>query len=408
MAGDNTIRSPRYDRGTNTPVTMYDEEGDGWWLDNYLGSSWYLADKSRTQLFHTGTLCDGTSGYCNMCLLDGDYTMRFTGLDGSNFTSWDFCGVTGSYGQELIFEVEDGRCVPIAVLTVDAVCNDPTITYTLQSSVTLCLAEEYLNLTDTTAVTALTQTLIELLGADDAMIVMEEEGGPSRPSRPSRGSRSSTDDDKRRQRSSGKDDDKEVVVYRHEIEFQVVFTVHSDELEDEEALEQKYEELLEAKIANGTFVSTLRANGLLSGYLPYNFTSCADATEEFELVSAVFDNATPLTVSPLSLVGEGLLGDASAAVHVVSSYDYSSITLFFGAILLGFVAFVGILARGMTSGYDSLGDHSEHLDLSATGGAATSRHGLINGEIEMDHTISNPLGRNAAHEVDLTRVSQAL
>jgi hypothetical protein len=123
----------------------------------------------------------------------------------------------------------------------------------------------------------------------------------------------------------------------------------------------------------------------------------------------VFDNATPFTVSPLSLVGDGLLGDA-AAVHVVSSYDYSSITLFFGAILLGFVAFVGILARGMTGGYDSLGDHSEHLDLSSssTTGGAASHHGLINGEVEMDHTISNPLGRNAAHEVDMARVSQAL
>jgi hypothetical protein len=264
-------------------------------------------------------------------------------------------------------------------------------------------------LTDASAVTALTQTLIEVLGADTAVLVMEEEeeGGPSGPSRPNK-----RDDDKRRKRISGKDDkeeEEEEVVYKHEIQFRVTFTMHSSELMDVEELEMMVEEDLEAKIANGTFIATLQANGLLSGYLPFNFTSCAEG-EHFELTSAVFDSAIPFTVSPLSLLGDGLLGDSAAShsSHVVATYDYSSITLFFGAILLGFVAFVGIIARGMSGGYDSLGDHSEHLDGSSSVTGSASHHGLINGGIEMDHTISNPLGRNAAHEVDMTRVGDAL
>ena len=425
-AGDN-IRSPR---AANTRVTMYDQDANGWWLENYLGSSWFLADSTRTQLFHTGTLCDGATGYCKMCLSDGSYTMRFTGDGSDGFTTWDFCGVTGTYGQELIFEVENGRCVPIAVLDLALACGDPTITYTFESSLELCLTSEMLNMSDPNAVTTLTQTLIEVLGADSAMVIIEDEKtgrdhGVSRPSPSKKSSdddknvtsvdgkdddkkrnlKSLKDDDKKKKskRSSSKDDDKamEEMVYRHEIKFQITFTVHSDQLVDMELLEEQYTQLLADKIANGTFIPALIANSLTYGYAPFNSTSCA-VSEEFELLSLVFDGSVPFVESPLAL-DSSLIG--TVAHDTQASYDYSSITLFSGALLLGFVAFVGILARGM-NGYDTLRDDSEHLD-SSTSSSAHSRHGLITG-IEMDHSISNPLGRNAAHEADMTRVSNAL
>jgi len=414
-AGDN-LHSPR---PAATRVTMFDEQGDGWWLNNYLGSSWYLADSTRTQLFHTGTLCDGAKGYCNMCLGDGEYTMRFTGPSNSSFTSWDFCGVTGTYGEELIFQVENGQCIPIALFTVEQACDDLTITFTFESSFELCLQTEVLDLSDSSIVSILTQTLVDVMGADEAMIIVENEegndddknqtdtegGGMSHPNRP----KSSRDDDKKKKKSrpsvgsrhSKKDDDKEeeVVIFTHEIKFRITFTIHSDEFVNHELLEEQYEDLFQAKI-NGTFLPTLLA--LSAGVAPLNATSCFTSEgKEFELISYRFDNSLPFESSPLIL-------SPGSAVHpqVVSSYDYSSITLFFGALLVGFVAFVGIIARGF-NGYDRLGEDSDHAHLDASITSTHSRHGLMTG-IEMDHTISNPLGRNAAQEADLTRVSQAL
>lgn len=471
-AGDN-MRAPR---AANTRVTMFDQEGDGWWLNNYLGSSWYLADSSRTKLYHTGTLCDGGSGYCNMCIVDGEYTIRFTGNGSDGFTSWDFCGVTGTYGQELIFEVENGKCIPIAILDVERACGDVTITYTFESSIEVCLLSKYLNMSDPAAISTITQTLVEVMGADNATVIIDEDeddqqsGRRRNPSskrgddRKKRSSRSggkdddknspsadddkkglsgsddknspSTDDDKKRssgsddknkpstdddkKRSSGSDDknststdddkksgtDDDATIYKHKIEFSITFTVHSDRLYNHEWLEEKYEELLAAKIANGTFISTLKANSLLYNYPAFNFTSCAEA-DDFELVSLVFVDSLPLEESS-DAVGPPTTTTTQTHHQYVESatYDYSAISLFFGAVLLGFVAFVGILARGF-NGYDSLHEESEHLDVSIGSSSAHSRHGLISG-IEMDHTISNPLGRNAAHEADMARVSNAL
>lgn len=410
-AGDN-MRAPR---AVTTRVTMFDQEGDGWWRNNYLGSSWYLADSSRTKLYHTGTLCDGSSGYCNMCLVDGEYTIRFTGNGSDGFTSWDFCGVTGSYGQELIFEVENGHCTPIAILDVERACGDVTITYTFESSLELCLMTDYLNISDPGAMSTITQTLVEVMGADSAMIVMKENADDERPKRRRR-SRPSKDDDKNRpSRSKGKDDDKKkpsgsddkddeeaVKIYKHEIDFVITFTVHSDRLRNHEWLEEQYEEMLAAKIANGTFIDALKANSLLYNYSALNWTSCAES-EDFELVSLVFVDSLPFEESASPA---GPTSTSMAQHQQVSTYDYSSITLFFGALLLGFVAFVGILARGF-NGYDTLLEESEHLDASIGSSSAHSRHGLIS-NIEMDHTISNPLGRNAAHEADMARVSNAL
>jgi hypothetical protein len=461
-AGDN-LRVPR---AANTRVTMYDQDADGWWLDNYLGSSWYLADSTRTQLFHTGTLCDGATGYCKMCVSDGSYTMRFTGDGSDGFTTWDFCGVTGTYGQELIFEVENGRCIPIAILNLANACGDQTITYTFESSLELCLSSAMLNMSDPAAVSTVTQTLIEVLGAESAMVIIDEDDkgpgrGISRPS-PKKASKKDDDDDKKKRllkrsdddknmtatddhksddknmtstdddkksddknmtstdddkkskkstdddkKSNGKkskkstdDDKKEMMIYQHMIKFQITFVVHSDQLVDMEMLEEQYTQLLADKIANGTFIPALIANSAIYGYDLLNTTSCA-MSEEFELLSLVFDDSVPFVDSPLAL-DTAFVGSASHSTQV-ASYDYSSITLFSGALLLGFVAFVGILARGM-NGYDTLGADSEHLDISTS---AHSRHGLITG-IEMDHSISNPLARNAAHEADMTRVSNAL
>jgi hypothetical protein len=109
-------------------VTMYDEEDNGWWQNNYLGASWYIYDSNRTELFESGTLCTGSYGTCNLCLGDGSYIYRATynkflnlSAPGQNdnhshasahndWRAWQFCGVSGHYSDELHFRIEKGNC----------------------------------------------------------------------------------------------------------------------------------------------------------------------------------------------------------------------------------------------------------------------------------------------------------
>jgi len=136
--GNMTVSSPSYGpRAVDVEVTMYDEEGKGWWFSNYLGTSWYIYDTSRTTLFETGTLCNHTNGACKLCLGDGSYIYRATydkdnstiALDThdevhNNFTSWDFCGVSGHYSDELHFHVKKGKCVADFITCLTDICDD--------------------------------------------------------------------------------------------------------------------------------------------------------------------------------------------------------------------------------------------------------------------------------------------
>merc|ERR1712169_119326 len=114
---------PRYGPpAVNVRVTMWDEQGDGWWQEDYLGSSWYISDSTRTELFHSGTLCDGFSGECKLCLGDGSYVFRTTGWR-SEFVSWQFCGVRGSYHNELSFHIKKGKCYPDVLIDIRDICE---------------------------------------------------------------------------------------------------------------------------------------------------------------------------------------------------------------------------------------------------------------------------------------------
>merc|ERR1712169_130113 len=114
---------PRYGPpAVSVKVTMWDEEGDGWWQEDYLGSSWYISDSTRTELFHSGTLCDGFSGECKLCLGDGSYVFRTTGWR-SEFVSWQFCGVRGSYHNELSFHIKKGKCYPDVLIDIRDICE---------------------------------------------------------------------------------------------------------------------------------------------------------------------------------------------------------------------------------------------------------------------------------------------
>jgi len=139
---NSTVNSPSYGPpAVDVEVTMYDAESDGWWLTNYLGTSWYIYDTTRTALFETGTLCNFTNGACKLCLGDGNYIYRATydknlnstyteksdrhvAQHNANFTAWDFCGVSGHYSDELHFHVKKGKCVADYITCLDDICDD--------------------------------------------------------------------------------------------------------------------------------------------------------------------------------------------------------------------------------------------------------------------------------------------
>merc|ERR1711939_1226621 len=81
-----------------------------------------ISDSTRTELFHSGTLCDGFSGECKLCLGDGSYVFRTTGWR-SEFVSWQFCGVRGSYHNELSFHIKKGKCYPDVLIDIRDICE---------------------------------------------------------------------------------------------------------------------------------------------------------------------------------------------------------------------------------------------------------------------------------------------
>jgi len=121
----------------NVAVEMYDQEDDGWWQNDYLGTSWYIYDTGRTELFESGTLCDGAYGKCDVCLGDGSYIYRatynkFLNLSASDdadkhahdashndWRAWQFCGVSGHYSDELHFHIEKGKCFADGIRRLD-------------------------------------------------------------------------------------------------------------------------------------------------------------------------------------------------------------------------------------------------------------------------------------------------
>ena len=424
---------------------MFDQSGDGWWINSYLGISWYLSDVTRTKLFYTGSLCNGTTGSCHLCLADGDYTFRVTGHK-SSFISWNFCGVRGSYGEELVFEVEDNHCYPIGLLDIQN-SSAQTITYVFESTVEVCLKEKNLNLTDPNAALTIKDTIMESLNTNNGDVItieaIEEVDNDSNengdadgdgndvdspgPNKQNSVSRSKKGNDNNKNRSNknkpsrgGNKDDEENngegeepiadVIYHHKINFRVSIQVHSDELHIDDVLES-YEDLFASKVSDGSFISTLKSNSLIYGYLPFNWTSCA-VSSEFTYYSAHYDLSLPFVASTL-LFTPG--SNNIATTKSIETFDYSAIVLFFGSVIVGFIALVGIISKGyetydaVSSPYDQNDKSPNEIEFSSTHSSTSpSSHGLLSNSIEMDPTITNPLGRNAAIEAQLERVRSSL
>lgn len=331
-----SIEGPRYGPpAVDVRVTMWDQEGDGWFLSDYHGANWYIADDTQTWLFYTGTLCDGFSGYCNLCLGDGSYTFRVTG-EMQNFTSWDFCGVTGSYLEQLNFHVHKGKCHPDALVTLNTTCNG-AVTSSVSVLGVIALTGIPTEMLDAKYGSVLVNTLgTEMAGWDVAGIQVLASALESRVLTNARALNSYTYD----------------ITFKASFYSEKSFGVDGRDYAAVSELVDTLSDKLNAKIASGEFVSTL-VNKAQSDHV-----SSMSSVQSAELISLslyeiTYQGTEEFVYSTLTSEEE------SSSTYTVGSYNTTAIILFFAAIGFGFIAFVGVLSKGMT-GYRSLGQDSQH------------------------------------------------
>jgi len=358
---------PRYGPpAVNLRLTMFDEEGDGWWLNNYKGQSWFLADDRREKLFFTGTLCDGSSGSCNLCLGDGSYTLRFTGED-SNFTSWDFCGVTGHRASELTFHVKKGKCYADSVVDRKTDCHGY-----VESTVTLAgviaMSGFKTEFTDESTYTAVASAVADIVNGINFNSVKVQVLSTTLDSRPMSDASSIVQD------------------YLFEMSFVAEnepFKIDGRSNAAVESLASTIATTLSSAMSSGDFQSKIHMQASL-----LNVVSLSNA-KDAELLSL---EVTAITYTGTKYMAASTLTEWTASSEYGSSYAVSSnlkeVLGFLGVAVVGFVAFVGVMAGGIK--------HYEALPTE-------SSHNLISPSSEMDSSIAPP--RVTVFETDATPVS---
>jgi hypothetical protein len=352
----------------NLRVTMFDEYGDGWWKNDYSGGSWYLADDRRQQLFHTGTLCDGSVGFCNLCLGDGSYTMRFTG-PASNFTAWDFCGVTGHRATELTFHVKKGECVADSVVSLQTECMG-----TVESSVSLTgvvaisgFASELVTESTYPAITKTLAAMIQGWSAENIQIV-----GTTLDARSS----------SRRLSDFTQD-------FTFEVSFvaEKAFGIDGRSYSNLENLADTLATTLSNKMASGQFESSLQLELSLSNVVSLSATSAAELIS-LEVSTVNYEGSDELSVSTLPPVDFS----SYTTTKNVSRYNVEAIAVFFGVAVVGFVAFVGIMRQGVTANsYETLADESAHAMDVKESEMEDSNSPMVNGVFSLDSSPTTSL-----------------
>jgi hypothetical protein len=357
---------PRYGPpAVNLRVTMYDEMGDGWWMNDYSGESWYLADDRREKLFHTGTLCDGSVGSCNLCLGDGSYTMRFTG-EASNFTAWDFCGVTGQRAQELTFHVLKGKCYADSIVSLRTDCMGSVESHVTLSGVVAMsgFTSEFADKSTYSVVSNSIAGMISGFSSENVQVL-------------------STSLDSRVMSASSVSN--VVQDYNFEVTFiaeKAPFNTDGRSYAAVTSLASSIASTLSSAMSSGQFETKMQMESSLQNVVSLSSQAVA------ELVS--------LEVSSVTYVGtEGMI---TSTLPELSWSDYQqsysessgfeSGVAFLGVAVVGFVAFVGIMSKGIKK-YESLPTESIH-------------HNEIVSS-DMDSSIS-PAAEQSVFQVDATPI----
>jgi len=332
--------APKYGPpAVNVAVTMFSDEGDGWFQTNYHGARWYIFDAVRTHVFFSGTLCDGFNGRCKICLGDGSYVYRVTGFgrDDEDFDRvWDFCGVTGTYQEELTFHIKKGKCYPDVLRNVSQICADS--------------GEAYITLGGVLAVAGMST---ELFSSSDASVLFGALG--------SEVTQWSSNDIKFVSSvldSASVLNGRKLGVYTHDVSFTVgfdakAFNVDGFIFSNVQELTSQIREFLESKIDNGEFLSDISSQASALN-VPMMNSVQGVALTSLEVLSVEYKGTQKFVYSTLP-AEEG----KDYAVSYSSKFDVASVAIFFSALAVGFIAFVGIMSKGMT-GYKQLAQESQH------------------------------------------------
>mmetsp|Transcript_8226 Transcript_8226/g.13952 ORF Transcript_8226/g.13952 Transcript_8226/m.13952 type:complete len:581 (-) Transcript_8226:248-1990(-) len=372
---------PRYGPpAVNARVSMFDDDKSGWWRDNYRGASWYLADDRRTTLFHTGSLCSqtgkgargkargkhsksGTSGYCNLCLGDGSYSMRFSG-ESSDTTdpAWDFCGVQGGHSQELTFHVKKGKCIADSLLGLEADCYGTVVSTVVVSGVLnlVGLTSEFVESSQFSILSALLADSV--VGWDSKNVEILSTTLTSR---------ALSTPEMRRLAEFDVD-----VQFSASFESETDYGVEGRMYSKVKSLVATLEDSLSSKVSSQGFSVSLGQSALLAGAVSLEKIQNAELVS-LDLESISYEGVQTMQASTLPAFDDSQYWGSS--VMSVSFYNVESLAVFFVAVAAGFVAFVGLVSHSV-NGYKSVSQLSD------------SQHEVL--PSEMDSTISNPMTAN--------------
>lgn len=336
--------APKYGPpAVNVAVTMFDEDGDGWFQTDYHGAKWYIYDAVRTHVFFSGTLCDGWNGKCKICLGDGSYVFRVTGFgmnesDWSDFRSWDFCGVTGTYQEELTFHIKKGKCYPDVLRNVSQVCGDMGEAYVTVGGVISVsgMSTELFSTSDAAVLFHALGLEITQWNANDIKLV------------------ASTLDT-----SVVVQNGRKLSMYTHDVEFMVSFDSQAFNVDglifsNVETLTSQIREFLESKIDSGDFLTDIATEASVLN-VPMMASVQGVSLTSLEVLSIQYKGTQKFVYSTLPADEEA----SDSAVSYSSKFDVASVAIFFSALAVGFIAFVGIMSKGMT-GYRQLSQESQH------------------------------------------------
>jgi hypothetical protein len=364
---------PRYGpAAVNLRVAMFDDAREGWWKQDYQGASWYLADDRRTSLFQTGSLCSDESkrskgkrvsskrlsGYCNLCLGDGTYSMRFSGDRTSQSSSWDFCGVRGGYGQELTFHVKKGKCIADSLLGVEADCFGTVVSTVVVRGVVnlLGLTSEFVESSQYSILPGLLADSV--VGWEAKNIEVQSATLTSRALVSTARSLAEFDVD---------------VEFTASFESESDFGVEGRLFSKVQNLVASLEDSLSSRVSSESFSVGLAHSATLAGAFSLEKIQAAELVS-LELESIAYEGVETMQASTLPAFDDSEYW--ATTVLSISSYNVESVAMFFIAISAGFVAFVGLVSRSM-SGYTRLSQSGE------------MEHEVM--PSEMDTSISNPL-----------------
>lgn len=329
----------------NLRVSMFDDDRMRWWKTDYSGASWYLADDRRTTLFQTGSLCSDvkrsgkkgkdsemTSGYCNVCLGDGSYSMRFSGQPSYDFTSWDFCGVQGGHGQELTFHVKKGKCIADSLVGVEADCYGTVVsTVVVRGVVNLFgLTSEFIESSQYSIMPGILADSV--VGWEAKNIEVQSTTLTSR-------SLSSTS--------------RSLAEFDVDVEFTVSFESETDYgvegrmYSKVQNLVNSLEDSLASRVSSESFTVSLAQSAVLAGAFSLERVQSAELVW-LELDSISYEGVQEMKASTLPTFDESEYLEITSLN--ISVYNFESLTMFVIAICAGFIAVVGLVSHGV-NGY---------------------------------------------------------